>query len=404
MGTLGTLEAVDNAPPLSGLQAAAHATRWLAASRRALRLAPIAFGLALSLYLAIDDLIQRTAVGRFSEDFDPSFWEPWHALRSGTNPYPNPANPLVHGAPFLYPPISAELTLPLSWLPYPLAAGLFVAVLLGAGALTLWALDVHSPELIALWMCCAAVIGAAFAGQATLVVILCTALVWRWRDSPNRAALALTAALCIKLFVWPVLFWLLLTRRYRAGIYSASASLLLIVGSWAVIGFDGFVDYPTLLASASHELGGMGVLAYAFAVKHTGDTVAITATLFVAAVLMLGVFVCRRDDRSSFTLTVLATLYATPILWLHYFGLLIIPVVLYGGWMWSAIPLLWLIRLADSGHSRPAWMIACFAALTAVFAVRAVADRAAKADSPADSLGSAPSASHKPQAVPLADL
>ena len=331
----------------------------------------VAVGLGVSLYLALDTLVQRASTRRFAEDFDPSFWEPWKALRSGTNPYPSPIDPLADGPPFLYPPLSAELTLPLSWLPYTAAAILFALGLVVAAALTLWALDVRAPALILLWMSSAVVVGAV-GGNATLLVILGVALVWRWRDQPSRAAAALVAAICIKLFVWPIAIWLALTGRYRAAIYSCTASAILICASWTLIGFDGLLDYPTLLDSAAEELGKMGFLAYALAIKSTGHIVAVTVTLAVAGVLLFGVFRYRHDDRASFTLALLAALYATPIVWVHYFGLLIVPSVLYGGWLWAAIPLLWIFRLVDVGHPRPAWLIAAYVAITAVFALQAL--------------------------------
>jgi len=331
-----------------------------------------ALGLGVSLYLAVDTLVQRASARRFAEDFGPSFWEPWKALRLGANPYPSPIDPLAEGPPFLYPPLSAELTLPLSWLPYPAAAAIFSMGLVVAAALTLWALDVRMPALILLWMSSAVVVGAV-GGNATLLVIFGVALVWRWRDQPGRAAAALAAAICIKLFVWPLVVWLALTGRYRAAVYSSAAATILICASWAVIGFDGLFDYPTLLDSAAEELGRMGFLAYALAAKGAGHTVAVTATLAVAGALLVGVFRCRRDDRTSFTLALLAALYATPIVWVHYFGLLIIPAVFYGGWLWAAIPLLWIFRLANVGHPRPAWLIAVFVAITGAFALQALA-------------------------------
>lgn len=210
-------------------------------------------------------------------------------------------------------------------------------------------------------------------GQATLFVVLCVALSWRWRDRPLRASGALTAAVCIKLLVWPVVVWFLLTRRYRVGIYSALASSVLIAGSWAVIGFDGFVGYPNLLQSTADVLGEKGLLLYALLIKYVSHSVATIGTLLAAWLFMTGAWVCRDDDRLSLTLTLLAALFATPIFWLHYFGLLIVPIALYGGLLWSVVPVLWVIALAPVGPPRPVWMIVLFIAVTCAVAVRAVA-------------------------------
>ena len=312
--------------------------------------------------------------GLYGEDFRPTFWDPWQALRSGVSPYPDPSHPLAHGSPFPYPPLAAELTLPLAWLPYRWAFAVFAAGLLASAALTLWALDVRRPARWAIWLLSAAAVGATAAGNATLFVVLAVALTWRWRDRAPLAGAALAAGLVLKLFVWPVWIWLVLTRRYRAAAYSAGLTAVLVLGSWAVIGFDGMADYPTLLRNTSEALGDNGLLLYALVTKVAGQAAAASAGLAVAAVLLVAAGAQRTNDRASMTLAVLAALYATPILWLHYFGLLVVPAALYGGLAWSAIPLLWLGTLAIAGNPRPPWLILCFVAITASVAVMAIVD------------------------------
>lgn len=310
-------------------------------------------------------------VGRFGFDFVPTFWAPWHAIRAGLNPYPDPVTHAA-GNPFLYPPLAAELTLPLSWLPFDLSAAIFSLGLALAAALALTALDVREPPIWAIWMLSAAVIGPVAAGNATLFVVLAVALTWRWRDRPAWAAAALTAGLVLKLFVWPVWLWLLFTRRYRAAVYTAGATVCLLVASWAVIGFRGLADYPTLLNNASEYLGTRGLLVYALTVKVASPTLALLAGLAVAVVLLGAAFLRRDDDRASITLALLAALYATPILWVHYLGLLVLPAALYGGWVWMTIPLLASSWLTVAGAPRPGWLIACFIAITGAVAARAL--------------------------------
>lgn len=322
--------------------------------------------------VAIEYVGQRIDVRRYADDFEPSFWEPWHAIRSGLNPYPDPATPFADGNPFLYPPLAAELTLPLSWFPFAIAAIVFAAGLAVAAALTLWALDVRQPALWAIWMLSAAVVGPLAAGNATMLVILAVALTWRWRDRPGWAAAALTAGLVIKLFVWPVVLWLLVTRRYRAAALTMGATAFLTIASWAAIGFRGLTDYPALLDNASDYLGGRGLLAYALVEKSASPSAALATGLAVAAVLVVGAFMRRDDDRAAITLVLLAALYATPIVWLHYFGLLIVPAALYGGWLWATIPLLAVSRLTIAGAPKPTWMITFFIVVTALVAARAL--------------------------------
>jgi MFS family permease len=332
----------------------------------------------MSWFLAVEVIGSVVALRAHAFDFYPSFWQPWQALQSGVSPYPDPAAPLAQGSPFLYPPLAAEITLPLASLSFAQAFAVYTGALVAAAALTLWALKVRQPALWVIWMLGAAVVGAAAGGNATLFVILAVALTWRWRDRPAWAAAALTAGLVLKLFVWPVWLWLVFTRRYRAAIYTAVASAVLTLASWAIIGFRGMLEYPALLNATSDELGANGLLAYALTVKVSGPSVAFAASLAVALVFLAAAFVQRDDDRAGIALVVLASLYATPIVWLHYLGLLIIPAALYGGWVWAAIPLLWLSVLAPAGSPRPGWLIACFIAITGAVAARALVDAHAR--------------------------
>ena len=41
--------------------------------------------------------------------------------------------------------------------------------------------------------------------------------------------------------------WLAFTRRWRALAYTVPGAIVLVLGSWAVIGFRGLADYPELL-------------------------------------------------------------------------------------------------------------------------------------------------------------
>ena len=50
------------------------------------------------------------------------------------------------------------------------------------------------------------------------------------------AGLALGAAIAAKLFVWPLVVWLLLTRRYRAAGVGGRSAVVLVVGAWALSG------------------------------------------------------------------------------------------------------------------------------------------------------------------------
>jgi hypothetical protein len=70
-------------------------------------------------------------------------------------------------------------------------------------------------------------------GTLTSFLLLGTALCWRYRDNPAAAGVATAVTALLKLFLWPLGVWLLVTRRWRAAIICTG--LILLVGGWAVI-------------------------------------------------------------------------------------------------------------------------------------------------------------------------
>jgi alpha-1,2-mannosyltransferase len=168
-------------------------------------------------------------------------------------------------------------------------------------------------------------------------LVLLLALVWRYR---NRAVLAGTAvglAVVLKLFLWPFAIWLIVTRRFRAAVVAVGTGIGLALASWAVIGFAGLGDYARLLelladeeAESSYSLIAVGHL---FGLPYGAASV---VALAMGAVLLViaGRAARWRDrspferDRASFVLVLAASLALTPIVWLHYLSLLVVPIAL----------------------------------------------------------------------------
>ena len=48
----------------------------------------------------------------------------------------------------------------------------------------------------------------------------------------------------MKLFLWPLVFWLLGTRRWAAAAMAIAAACASLLVPWAAIGFTGFLAYP----------------------------------------------------------------------------------------------------------------------------------------------------------------
>jgi hypothetical protein len=184
-----------------------------------------------------------------------------------------------------------------------------------------------------------------------------------------------------KLFVWPLFVWLLATRRLRTGVEAAAAGAVLLVVGWAAIGFAGLRGYPHLLhlltrVEAVQSFSLVGLLRL-----HGGAATAFTALLAVAVVA--GVAIAARGphgDRRSLVVAVAGALLATPVLWLHYFVLLFVPLALTRprlSALWFAPLAFWVTPLAHSDGS--VWRT-CFAlAVAALIVLRTLAPTASVA-------------------------
>ena len=176
------------------------------------------------------------------------------------------------------------------------------------------------------------------------------AVLWRYRDQVWPPALALGLSVSAKFVLWPMFVWMLATRRLRASAAAVVIGIAMTVGAWAVIGFDGLTGYPDLLrrlsdiqAENSYSLVGMAATAGLPDAVGRGLTLVVGGALLVACV----VFARRADDVRAFTCAVAATLALSPIVWLHYLVVLLVPLAI-------ALPrfsAIWLLR-SCSGSAR----------------------------------------------------
>ena len=133
--------------------------------------------------------------------------------------------------------------------------------------------------------------------------------------------------------MWPLVAWLLLTRRYRAALWSALAATSLLVGAWAVIGFQGLHDYPALLRIVQ-DVYAVRSVSLATAAAALGASGADRNR--VRGVRGRRIARSRRMRRSShrwrptgaFALVVGACIVASPIVWPNYLALLFVPIAI----------------------------------------------------------------------------
>jgi hypothetical protein len=197
-------------------------------------------------------------------------------------------------------------------------------------------------------------------GTVTPVLMLLLALAWSKRDSTRWIAGTAAAAIAIKLFLLPIGIWLVATRRLRATVAAAVASVALLAAGWLIVGVHTMTSYPHLLSSLTTVEGGYGYALYALALR-AGASASVAKLVSVAAVVGLAVLIFRagrEHERSGFALAVVACLACSPIVWNHYFGLLIVAIAVLRprlSWLWVLAPAFWLVPNAN--HPAPTWKI-----------------------------------------------
>ena len=284
------------------------------------------------------------------------FLDAGRAVLHGKSPYPLLGSASVYsGSAFVYPYWIAAAFAPLALLGTAtatlvfvwgsiLAYALTVRLLIGRDLIVLGLLLFASPVLISLQM-----------GTLTPWLALAVALAWRYRDTAILAGVVVAGAATSKLFLFPLVFFFLATRRYRgfAATFAASAA---VVGFGFVVGPLDLWGYAHLLVSlAGHEstqswsalgLGeayGLGSIAAKYVVAFGSG----------ASLLLLGSrWHSTRDDGAVMAGSIVVSLLATPILWSSYLPMIAVALLVMvprrGVLAFFAVPS-WLLVTVDRG-------------------------------------------------------
>lgn len=272
----------------------------------------------------------------------------------GESPFPELDDPVFEGhQAYVYPPLTALLAVPLTALPDGWVDFVGVFVVLAVLLFSLWVAGARDPRCYAIFALWLPTMTAWQNANVTALLLLATALTWRFRDSWGKAGSALGLGIALKLLLWPLSLWLFVTGRVRAAIASAVVAVIALVVSWAAIGFEGMTAYPDLLRRLTEAEGdnghGLSIYSGALAVG-LPSAVGHAASVVAGAALLLGCLALARrgDDRGAFTLAVVAILAFTPLVWMHYLTLLAVPLAIYRprlSAVWAVPWLLWLVEL-----------------------------------------------------------
>lgn len=313
-------------------------------------------------------IVFSSAAGLLAWDVRFAYLPAAEAVIHGDSPYPALDDPILEDQKgYVYPPQLLFVLLPLTPLPNGVVAVLVTAGLIGLLFVTLRLLGIRDVRCFAaaiLWMPTAS---ALLLGNVSIPLAFAAAVAWRYRGATWKPAWALGLAVAGKFLMWPLLIWTAATRRLRPTVWALVIGVAVTLASWAVIGFEGLTGYPDLLrrlseiqSHRSYSLVGMASTA------GLGEAVGQVATLLVGGGLLVGcvLFARRRDDFRSFTCAVAATLALSPIVWLHYLVVLLVPVAIAR----PRFSLLWLLPVLLWVSPRPGYAEGVQAFLPAVAA------------------------------------
>ena len=312
--------------------------------------------------------------GSLAFDFRGAYLSAAHAVLDGESPYPPLEGPeLASQTAYVYPPLLAYVLVPFTALSESAAAVLAVlavAALLVATLALLGVRDVRCYAAMFLW---APTVNVLHMASASALVALAAALAWRYRATVWPLAAAIGLGIAIKIILWPLLVWTLATRRLRASLLAAVVGGGVTLILWAALSFEGLDRYLAMVRrltelEAEHSYSLVGAL------RTVGVADAASQVMAIAVgVALLGAcvaFARRGDDLRSFTLALSAALALSPIVWLHYLVLLLVPLAIARprfSAVWLMPLLLWLTPLNGNGEAIQPFLPAFVAAVVIAF-------------------------------------
>jgi hypothetical protein len=276
---------------------------------------------ALPLIAVVLSLAAFSGDGRLALDFHEELYPQADAVVHGRDPYPSPDAPITDTTNAIWPIAAVLPVVPLTALPAETADWIATAFVLATLVAALWILDVRDWRVYGVTLLWPPVIDAYQTANVTLPLVLLVAVAWRYRDRWRLAGAALGVALALKFFLWTLAVWLVATGRRAAGALAlaiGAASLLLLTP------FIGISDYVHLVRNLSKTFDAHSYTPYALLLDlGTPSEVARAVTL----VLGLGLLALSWRRR-SLGLALAAALCLSPIVWRHFFALLVVPLAL----------------------------------------------------------------------------
>lgn len=278
-------------------------------------------------------------------DFHLAYLPAARRLLHGGSPYLWSQARIVDGEAFVYPALAGWVFVPFALLPVGFADGLATVLCIILAPATLALLGVRDRRLLCFVLLWPMVVAGWQTANVTLWLGLGLAGVWRLRDRPWAAGTLAALLIAIKPFTWPIVLWLIATRRVRATVFLLVVELLVNAVAWPLIGRGAISQYVSLSHRVTSALlrGGYGIPAVA---GHLGPSITV-GTVLTVGLGALCVVCCLRMGRggaevAALAATVALMLVASPLVRSHYFALLIVPLALARPRLdvWWTVPLL----------------------------------------------------------------
>lgn len=347
----------------------------------------LVFGVAPVVLLLVFTL---GAIGHhFAFDFR-TFWHASRLVEHGLSPYPS-ADLIARSHPangdyeyFVYPPPLAVGVLPLALLPFAAAGAIWTAFLVACLGGSLVVLGVRDWRCYGLVLVAVPALSAVRLGAVTPLLMLLAACAWRYRNEPLKVGTAVAAAIVLKLFLWPLVLWLLVTRRTRAGAIAVGGALVTSAVVWAALRLDGLREYPSLLRTLARSEGRESYSLVALADRlHLSNPSTTWIALAIPVAMLLIAFCLRRvpsgRDHAAFATAIGLALVLTPIVWLNYFALLAVPLAVRRPRLsldWVLLLLFWATPSPEP-KAHPLWQVLLAIALSLLIVWRTQAPRSA---------------------------
>lgn len=290
----------------------------------------------------------------------------------GHTPYlPLASTGVYGGSAFVYPYVVSWAFAPFALVPFAVADVAFFIVSVAAVCAALVLLGVRHPVAFLAVLAAAPTIRSLQVGAINSLLLLAMALAWRLRERWPAAGLSVAAAVVAKLFLAPLILWLVLTRRWRAAVVVAVVSVGIIAAGCEISG-QGVRGYRHMLgALGAHEsVQGYSVVGQLTRAGLPYAVAQVCGLILAAAAIACGYWVRRvtvtaeDGDAQLFICCLVGALVASPIVWSHYLLLLaVVPALLRLRPRWFVLlaVLSWIPGFPAGG---PVWVTSTGAAIT----------------------------------------